>query len=101
MVEEGEVVDIDGRDPFPFLQGIEDLLRTPMRNMVIEEMCGGLEDKCKGILKDKGKFLEEKEVACVLSWCEDVPPATKLIKKPTTYTSPLGEEEGKWKTQRR
>ena len=45
MLEEGEIVDIKGRESFPFLQGIQDLLRTPMRNMVIEEVCGGLEDK--------------------------------------------------------
>ena len=28
VVEQGEIVNIDGGDPFPFLQGIEDLLKT-------------------------------------------------------------------------
>ena len=42
VMEEGEIVDIDDGDPLPFLQGIEDLLRTPLRNMVIEEVCESL-----------------------------------------------------------
>ena len=54
IIEEGKIVEIDGGDPLPFLQEIEDLLKTPMRNMVIEEMCGGLEVKCKKNWKSRG-----------------------------------------------
>ena len=53
VVEEGEIVDIDGDDPFPFLQGIEDLLKKPMWNKVIEQVCGELEGMCKEIKEDK------------------------------------------------
>lgn len=82
-----------GGDPFPFLQGIEGLLKTPMRNMTIEEVCGGVEEKCTEILEDK-------DVAGVLSWSKD-PLDAKMEEKNTTSASPLGEDEGKWQTQRR
>ena len=40
IVEEGEIIDVDGGDPFPFLQCIEDLLKYPGDGGERGGMCG-------------------------------------------------------------
>ena len=57
-LEEGEI------DSFPFLQGIEELLSTPSRNLVIEEVFQGGTDKAM----EKGEVTNrvEGEVTRVL-----------------------------------
>ena len=60
MVDEGEIIDIDGRYPFPFLQGIEDLLKTPMGNTVIEEVCGVWRKSARRFWKSRGMIWKRK-----------------------------------------
>ena len=60
VLEEGEI------DSFLFLQGIEDLLSTPLRNIVIEEVFGDKVDKTKASEKGIRRDSEEVEVGIVL-----------------------------------
>ena len=52
--------ELEGReiDNFPFLQGIEELLSTPLRNLLIEELFRGYMDKAL----EEGEVNESKEV---------------------------------------
>ena len=94
-LEEGEI--FNEEETFPFLQGIEDLLSTPSRNMVIEEVFGDKVDKGNALERGKEKDSKEVEVARVLCWSKDVPPISKKVEPLAT----LEDMEGKWKTQRR
>ena len=57
---------LEGRelDNFPFLQGIKDLLSTPSRNLVIEEVFRGDIDKAL----EEGDVNESKEVESIESF---------------------------------
>ena len=88
---------LEGReiDNFPFLQGIKELLNTPSRNIVIEEVFR--DDIEKALERGKVKYSEEGEVTRVLCWSEEVPPILKKVES----LAFLEDYEGKWKTQRR
>ena len=73
-MQEGEIYLVD--DSLPFLQGIEELLSTHSRNLVIEEVFKEDIDKAleEGDVKDSAKG----DVTRVLCWNDDELP-TKMV----------------------